>query len=56
MCHDHSPLAPVTIQFAEQTVSIVEGESPMEFELVLSGPVDRTVVVEVRTTGVSADG
>ena len=49
-------LVPVTIQFAEQMVSNFETDSPMEFELVLSGPVDRTVLVEVNTTGVSADG
>ena len=51
-----SSIAPVTVQFAEQTVSIIEGESPMEFELVLSGPVDRTVLVEVMTTSVAAVG
>jgi len=53
---NHSPLAPVIIEFAEQTVSAFEGDSPMEFELVLSGPVDRTVLVEVKTNSVSADG
>jgi len=51
-----SPLVPVTIQFAEQSVSRVEIDSPMVFELVLSGPVDRTVLVEVRTNSDSADG
>jgi len=51
-----SPLVPVTIQFAEQTVSQVENDSPMEFEIILSGPVDRTVLVEVRTNSDSADG
>ena len=50
------PIAPVTIQFAEQTVSNSESESPMEFEITLSGPVDRTVLVEVRTNSVSATG
>ena len=49
-------LVPVTIQFADQTVSNTETESPMQFELVLSGPVDRTVLVEVMTFSNSADG
>ena len=51
-----SPLVPVTVQFAEQTVSRFEADSPMEFEIILSGPVDRTVLVEVRTNSDSADG
>ena len=51
-----SPIAPVTIQFAEQSVSRSEIDSPMEFEIVLSGAVDRTVLVEVRTNSASADG
>ena len=37
-------------------MSNFESDSPMEFELTLSGPVDRTVLVEVRTNSVSAIG
>lgn len=48
-------LAPVSVQFA-QNVSNNEGDSPMIFELVLSGPVNSPFDVEVCTRNGSAIG
>jgi len=49
-------LAPVTIQFARETVTNNENDSPMTFELVLSGPVSHPFDVEVCTRDDSAVG
>ena len=51
-------LAPVTVQFAPDTLSLVQNEniSPMRFELVLSGPVSGPFDVEVCTRDGSAIG
>jgi len=46
----------VTIQFARETVTNNENDSPMTFELVLSGPVSSPFDVEVCTRDDSAVG
>ena len=48
--------APVTVQFFEEIVTNDENDSPMTFELVLSGPVSRPFDVEVCTRDNSAVG
>ena len=48
--------APVTVQFADESVINSEGDLSMMFELVLSGPVNNPFDVEVCTRYGSALG